>query len=187
MEDGSVMLQAENTQFKVHRGLLARVSTIFSDVFSVPQPPKGNEVVEGCPVVHLQDTAEDVQFLMGTLYGQRCHSKEPIDPWVATALLRLGRKYEIQFLFNEVVARLKADLPCTLTQHDSPGARSWKEFQVTTSNLQYLTEFAHDCGIPELRCVLPIAYYWTTNRPGVSIIKGDEDYGPYYPAYKASA
>jgi hypothetical protein len=65
MEDGSVVLQAENTQFKVHRGLLARVSTIFSDVFSIPQPPEGNEVVEGCPLVHLQDTAEDVQFLMG--------------------------------------------------------------------------------------------------------------------------
>ena len=98
---------------------------------------------------------------------RRCHSKEPILPWVATALLRLGRKYEIQFLFDEVVARLKADFPCTLAQHDSPGARWWKEFQVTTNNLQYLTEFVHEADIPEIRCVLPMAYHWTTKRLGV--------------------
>ena len=38
LEDGNIVLQAENMQFKVHRGLLARVSPVFADVFSVPQP-----------------------------------------------------------------------------------------------------------------------------------------------------
>jgi hypothetical protein len=88
-------------------------------------------------------------------------------PWVATALLRLGRKYEIQFLFDEVVARLKAEFPHTLAQYDTPGAGSWKEFQVTTNNLQYLTEFAHHSGILEIRGVLPMAYYWSCVGLGV--------------------
>ena len=31
----------------------------------------GDEVVEGCPVVHLSDTAEDVQYVLGALYNGR--------------------------------------------------------------------------------------------------------------------
>jgi hypothetical protein len=53
MEDGSIV-QAENTQFKAHRSLLSRASPIFSDMFSISQPSEGNEVVDGCPLVHLQ-------------------------------------------------------------------------------------------------------------------------------------
>ena len=74
LEDGNIVLQAEDTQFKVHRGLLARVSPIFADVFSVPQPsqPEGdlNSVVDGCSVLRLQDSSQDVQHLLWALYDQ---------------------------------------------------------------------------------------------------------------------
>lgn len=70
LEDGNVVLQAEDTQFKVHRGLLARVSPIFADVFSVPQPAGGDLTVEGCPLLHLQDSAQDINHLLSALYDQ---------------------------------------------------------------------------------------------------------------------
>lgn len=74
LEDGSIILQAENMQFKVHRGLLARLSPIFADVFSVPQPAPHQDnadlVVDGCTILQLQDSAQDVQYLLSALYDQ---------------------------------------------------------------------------------------------------------------------
>ncbi|KZP13428.1 hypothetical protein FIBSPDRAFT_936380 [Athelia psychrophila] len=39
LDDGNIVIQAEKTQFKVHRSLAAH-SPIFKDVFLMPQPPK---------------------------------------------------------------------------------------------------------------------------------------------------
>lgn len=66
--DGNVVLQAESTQFRVHRTLLSLHSVIMKDCFDCPQPVD-NETVEGCPVIHLSDSAKDIDILCGLLYG----------------------------------------------------------------------------------------------------------------------
>ena len=71
LSDGNIVLQAENTQFKVHQGYLARLSTIFSDVFSVPQPVDGSQpLVDGCVVLHLQDSAQDLFVALSEIYDR---------------------------------------------------------------------------------------------------------------------
>lgn len=69
-EDGNVVLIAENTGFRVYRGLLARHSDIFRDMFSVPQPQTAAEdSFDGCPVVRMaDDRADDVAIVLGILY-----------------------------------------------------------------------------------------------------------------------
>ncbi|KZP02293.1 hypothetical protein FIBSPDRAFT_686775, partial [Athelia psychrophila] len=63
--DGNVVLQAEGTRWKVHQGILAESSSVFRDMFSIPQPPsRDTELVEGCPVVQLSDTAKDVECVL---------------------------------------------------------------------------------------------------------------------------
>ena len=49
-DDGDIVIQAETTQFRVSKGVLASFSDIFKDMFSIPQPPSDKEVVDGCPV-----------------------------------------------------------------------------------------------------------------------------------------
>jgi hypothetical protein len=73
--DGSVILQADSTLFRVHKSQLSRHSAIFSDMFTLPQPPVmtthatlADETYEGCPVVELHDSAEDVANLLLALY-----------------------------------------------------------------------------------------------------------------------
>lgn len=67
--DGNIVIQAEGVQFKVTRGVLAAQSSIFEDMFSIPQPPSEKEmVVEGCPVVHLSDSAADVNIVLRALF-----------------------------------------------------------------------------------------------------------------------
>lgn len=71
LSDGNIVLQAENTQFKVHQGYLARLSIIFSDVFSVPQPADGSQpLVEGCVVLLLQDSAQDLSVALSEIYDR---------------------------------------------------------------------------------------------------------------------
>lgn len=73
LEDGNIIIQAEQTQFKVYRGLLAAHSPIFKDMFSMPQPPSGPEVtVAGCAVVHVSDSAVDVAIVLRALFLREC-------------------------------------------------------------------------------------------------------------------
>jgi hypothetical protein len=80
--DGSVVLRAENTLFKVHISQLSRHSVLFHDLFSLPQandapltPNSGSLArMDGCPVVHLHDSAEDVGNLLAALYDGPCVS-----------------------------------------------------------------------------------------------------------------
>lgn len=67
-EDGNIVLQARNLQFKVHRGVLARQSPVFADLFQIPHPP-GEPTVDGCSVVEQHDSANDVENALLALYG----------------------------------------------------------------------------------------------------------------------
>jgi hypothetical protein len=72
-DDGNIVLQAELTQFRVYRGVLAASSDIFADMLSLPQPTvkPGNIIVEGCPVVVLADSADDWHHVLKALFLRR--------------------------------------------------------------------------------------------------------------------
>jgi hypothetical protein len=68
--DGSVVLQADNTLFSVHKSQLSRHSTIFKDMFALagPDDPDPSSKVQACPTIRLYDTPEDVARLLVALY-----------------------------------------------------------------------------------------------------------------------
>ena len=68
-------MQAENTQFLVHKSLLAQNSSVFTDMFSFPQPPtsEADNTVDRCPVVRMSDdTAEEVGYILKALFRNEC-------------------------------------------------------------------------------------------------------------------
>ena len=68
-DDGGVIIQAENTQYRVHQSLLSRHSTIFNDMFSLPQPAMDpGPTSEGCPVIFLSDKATDLEHVLSVIY-----------------------------------------------------------------------------------------------------------------------
>ncbi|KAF7969599.1 hypothetical protein HWV62_14510 [Athelia sp. TMB] len=72
-EDGNIVLQAESTQFKVYRGMLSRHSSVFRDMLTVPQPPTHqDDLVEGCVVVELSDSSEDLTHVFKALCDREC-------------------------------------------------------------------------------------------------------------------
>lgn len=66
--DGNIVLQTEDTQFRVHRSLLAFHSEIMKDCFEIPQA-EVEETGEGCPVLRLDDSTKDIENLCGLLFG----------------------------------------------------------------------------------------------------------------------
>lgn len=67
-EDGTVVLQADNTVFRVYAGLLSRHSAYFNDLFSAPRPAN-TDSYEGCLLIIMRgDSSAAVRnFLLAML------------------------------------------------------------------------------------------------------------------------
>ncbi|KZP13429.1 hypothetical protein FIBSPDRAFT_869357 [Athelia psychrophila] len=155
-EDGNVVLQAEGTHFKVYRGALAAHSPIFQDMFAMPQPPsEGEGTVEGCPVVHLSDTAADVTIVLRALFLLTGYvvAGEPLDFAVVAAFLRLGKKYEIELLHAEAVKRLRYEFPSL------QGLDGCHRFSMIKGDFSTSVDVANLAREQSLLCVLPLALY----------------------------
>ncbi|KAF7297799.1 BTB domain-containing protein [Mycena kentingensis (nom. inval.)] len=118
-EDGSIILQAETTQFRVVKSVLAIHSTVFRDMFSVPLPAD-EPLVEGCPVVFLPgDKAGDWKHLLDAMYPQTCFPKNGPSIEELSALLRLSKKYDIASFRKRCIECLKSEFPTTLEAYDA--------------------------------------------------------------------
>lgn len=72
--DGSVVLVAEATAFRVHTSILAQNCEVFRDMDAIPKPEvvdDSEETYEGCPVVRLQDNAADLEHFLKAIYNFR--------------------------------------------------------------------------------------------------------------------
>ena len=74
-EDGNIVVVAQNTAFRFHKSVVSLHSSVFRDLFSIPQPSlilidgEVVEVFDGCPVVHVSDTSYDFRELLRAIYG----------------------------------------------------------------------------------------------------------------------
>ncbi|KAJ7716512.1 hypothetical protein B0H16DRAFT_1388833 [Mycena metata] len=117
--DGSVVLQAGTTQFRVHWGVISQHSSFFRDLDNLPQPPDPPSM-DGCPIIELQDSAEDAENLLKTLYNPlELFNNETAVPFtIIASVVRLGRKYEFEQLLEAAVDRLTFEYPKDLRQYD---------------------------------------------------------------------
>ena len=72
-DDGTVILQAEHTLFKVYFGILQAQSPFFRDMFALPQVDSDlSEKYEDCPLVTMQgDSAADVRVFLKALFDSQ--------------------------------------------------------------------------------------------------------------------
>ena len=69
LEDGSIVLVCKNVGFRVYRVLLASQSTVFADMLATANPDAG-ETYEGCPVVRLSDSPEDMRHFLRAIVSR---------------------------------------------------------------------------------------------------------------------
>ncbi|KAF7314946.1 BTB domain-containing protein [Mycena indigotica] len=118
-EDGNIVLQAGNVQYRVFRSILARHSPVFRDMLSFPQPADG-EVVDGCPLVRIPDPEEETTPFLSALFDIEYF---PPFPALTTALklygcLRLSHKYEVLELRKRALIHLSSRFRTELQQHN---------------------------------------------------------------------
>ncbi|KAJ7729964.1 hypothetical protein B0H16DRAFT_1586082 [Mycena metata] len=114
-EDGTVVLQAETTLFRVYRGVLAAQSPIFRDTFAIPQPPTP-ETYEGCPLVVLPDAPGELRYFLMATHDAGYFTNTPVaDIGTLSALLNLSTKYEVEHVRIRMVAILTCIYPSSLT------------------------------------------------------------------------
>lgn len=76
-EDGNIILSVEDDDgyvlkaFKVHRGVLARQSEVFDDMFGIPQPTTTldpMDQIDGFPAIRMHDRPNELSYLIKALY-----------------------------------------------------------------------------------------------------------------------
>lgn len=173
--DGSVVLQADNRQFRVHWSVLSLHSSFFQGMLGLPQPPD-QPSIDGCPIIELSDSAEDVENLLMALYDPSVLSfaavlllkgiifrlffvKRALPLPVMASHLRLGRKYDFRGVLETIVERFTYENPTTLDGYDA--LKTGNSYSPTRI-LNYhglLYDTITLAGENNLLSVLPCAYY----------------------------
>ncbi|KAI0789835.1 hypothetical protein C8Q75DRAFT_806498 [Abortiporus biennis] len=173
LENGNVILIADNTGFLVDTTLLSLHSDVFGDMFKSvqsPNPANNVESYEGHPIVRVSDSASDICFILDLIYsgGGSVRSgsvKVDITGYEVVRMLRLGRKYKIHQIYEEAVRRLKIWFPTTLDRWDEEVKRN--RARSTSTRPDWLTpvnviRFYKAARTYDLDFVLPIAAMFCT-------------------------
>ncbi|KAF8989949.1 hypothetical protein BDQ17DRAFT_1474250 [Cyathus striatus] len=119
--DGSVVLQVQNTLFRVHRTILCSYSEVFSGMFDIPQP----EVIEqydDCPLIHLQDELSDFEAFMNVLYDALWldHAESNLTYTISflMSILKISNKYGCHKIRKKAITMLKQHIPTDISQYE---------------------------------------------------------------------
>ncbi|KAM5539326.1 hypothetical protein V8D89_007017 [Ganoderma adspersum] len=107
-EDGTVILVAQEVEFRVYKGLLADRSPVFKSMFA--SSPFLDNAVSDCPTFHLTDSPWDLRHMLrvcapGAQLSPFHHDHPSFD--VISATIRLGQKYQMSQLVEHAVDYLK--------------------------------------------------------------------------------
>jgi hypothetical protein len=104
-----IVRTSDLASFLVHKSVLASSSSVFRDMFSLPNPPNSG-MVNGLPVVDISEDAELVRSLITVLYP--IPSEIPASYDRILALLAAAQKYEM----DAVQSSIRAVVTCGPSQ-----------------------------------------------------------------------
>ncbi|KAJ7625762.1 hypothetical protein FB45DRAFT_71718 [Roridomyces roridus] len=155
---GMVILRAKTLKFQVPVGILSAQSSVFADLFTVPQPPADDsEVVDGIPVVELHDDPEQLQTFLKAIFDSSFFMPPPavVQLDSVIAILRLSHKYDVPYLRRRALQHLDAAYPSELSAYD---ARPPVDCKHSVAIIQTAIEVG-------ALWLLPCAYYDLCGRP----------------------
>ncbi|KAG6879269.1 hypothetical protein C0992_003944 [Termitomyces sp. T32_za158] len=163
-DDGSIVLVVGDTAFRVHKSILSQHSDVFADLFTVPEPPKGElDFMDGCSVVHLQDDLKDFEQVMQAIYQPFYFDKLPQDADLRkllgfiSGILKISTKYNLAKIRQKCIDILRDKFPTTLYGCDELVSSG---YQYNATTVVSAIPLARETNVPE---ILPWAFYISTN------------------------
>ncbi|GJJ09974.1 hypothetical protein Clacol_004199 [Clathrus columnatus] len=169
MSDGTIVLLAESTLFRVYAGLLATQSLVFKGLTESSQHlPDDAESYDGCPLVKLQDdNPEEVAYFLKATMGD-----QPVSYPMASAILRLSSKYMVQSLRRQAIKHFCRIIP---QSYNEIGKKESPEKIFGSDRLGWphpfqLLSLVREC---QLKIFLPWRYYAVCARGFDKIVRGE--------------
>ncbi|KAJ7468231.1 hypothetical protein B0H11DRAFT_2045975 [Mycena galericulata] len=117
-EDGTVVLQAENTLFRVKQEILAHQSSKFREVLAnLNAQPASEGTYDGCPIVAVEASPRHVEQFLLTIHdaGYLMRNPSPVDSMATlSGLLHLANAYRVKFIAEQMFSMLVTIYPPTL-------------------------------------------------------------------------
>ncbi|KAJ7192561.1 hypothetical protein GGX14DRAFT_479899 [Mycena pura] len=115
--DCGLIMQAENTLFRVSGDLLELHSPIFRHMLSRSLPITATMDMDGCQLVMLPDTAADITVFLKALIYYDFFEPPPGRTTLAilSGVLRMSARYKVDALYKRALAHLSAVHPTTLS------------------------------------------------------------------------
>ncbi|KAJ6514475.1 hypothetical protein C8R47DRAFT_1206820 [Mycena vitilis] len=157
--DCGLIIQAENTLFRVSRDILAIQSPIFQGMVSLPAP-REQDIMDGCPFVRLPDSAEDIAAFLRAIFYYDFFEPFPAPTTfpVLSSVLRMSHKYEVDTLRKRALLHLSSAHPTTLHEWDhlQSAVPSWKSELGNEDQNLAIVALAGQVGAT---WILPTAFY----------------------------
>ncbi|KAJ7191395.1 hypothetical protein GGX14DRAFT_600563 [Mycena pura] len=150
-EDGSLIIRAENTIFRVSRDVLSAHSSVFRDMSALPAPPPNDvDTMDGCPLVHLPDGAKDMQYFLQALFDYQFFNPYPAPTTfpILSGVLRMSHKYDVEGLRRWALKHLSTGIPVTLQETQSKAISSWSHGKYLVAIIQLARQVSADWIIP---------------------------------------
>lgn len=184
-DDGSVILVCQNVGFRVHRSTLSSHSSVFADMFRVPQPIEDTSI-EGCPVVRIPDGADEISCLLNALYQPLCVVVSPSYTFInilmimysyfdampgedtrqafqnMLSVLRLSTKYDMPTFRSKSMDVMRRTFPTTLAAKGDCTSYRNNRFTVSTSMLIRAILIAQEARVFD---ILPGIFYVLSHNP----------------------
>lgn len=108
--DGNVIMQAENTQFKVFQGVLTSHSPVFAAILEDIEI----EEVDGCRIIRTDDAAEDMRYFLEAFHCLTLPDGLS-DLRQICAFLKLGTRYQVPPIQRLAIKTLCTSYPSSLS------------------------------------------------------------------------
>ncbi|KAF5360451.1 hypothetical protein D9756_004813 [Leucocoprinus leucothites] len=177
-DDGNIVLITHETPtaFRLHRGILARHSSVFHDMLNVPQPEAKAEDYEGCQVVCMYDNPIELANLVKALYDGPSFQIHCLDDFFYTAgILRLASKYFITNLRTQAIRFLVQTWSFTLEGHDQMVETALRSPAVGDLSYPYVHPL-HVLNLAretDIQVIIPSTLYFLSLYPLVDLLKAD--------------
>ncbi|KAJ7661176.1 hypothetical protein B0H17DRAFT_953746, partial [Mycena rosella] len=163
-EDDNLIIRAEDSLFRVSRGVLAARSPVFrAMLFGMPQPNPGNAVtMYGCPMIQLPHRAADVEYFLKAIFDSEFFLPPPEKSLfcVVLGVLRLAHEYDVKFLLKRALLHLETFYPSILEGDGVYDSDDESPAGAESSSAEESEPVINGCALAALQAASEVGALW---------------------------